>query len=174
MHLDTCNPTCTCFQTVLYIFGLDTQIDPPRPQLEQFRLYSESNICPLQPATVLLLLQGVALGGVPSLHRSRSAARSVVSHRLGGLPQWHVLRGLPRRKKGCVPLVLLWRTGVRLKGKEGCRQPAWPRYSPIVPSGVPSPPPSLTVYCSAVRSLKLAPLLPGVTPASQRIWAGWD
>ena len=43
MHLDTFNPTRTCPQTVLYIFGLDTGIDPPRPQLEQFRLYSESN-----------------------------------------------------------------------------------------------------------------------------------
>ena len=27
--------------------------------------------CPLQPTTVLLLLQGIAIGGVPSLHRSR-------------------------------------------------------------------------------------------------------
>ena len=60
--------------------------------------------CPLQPASVPVWLQGVALGRVPSLHRSGSAARSVVSHGLGGLPQWHVLRGLPRRKKGCVPL----------------------------------------------------------------------
>ena len=139
--------------------------------------------CPMQPASVPLWLQGVALGGVPSLHRSGSAARSVVSHGLGGLPQWHVLRGLPRSKKGSVPSVLLWWTGVWLKGKEGCRQPAWPRHSPIMPSGVPSPPPKLTIYCCVVRSLpryvvarsksgrmegRLLPMPPFVAPSQLR------
>ena len=81
------------------------------------------------------------------------------------------------------PCVLLWWTGVRLKGKEGCRQPAWPRHSPIVPSGVPSPPPNLTIYCCVVRSLpryavarsksgrmegRLLPMPPFVAPSQLR------
>ena len=46
-----------------------------------------------------------------------------------------------------------------------------------MPSGVPSPPPNLTVYCSAVRSLQSAPLLPGLEPnlapgELQGVWKG--